>query len=308
MVVLALGLGVWTAVLIGASPLLIRRGCGRDHDASAIRFATRASGAILLFFSLCASKRPGYIIPAIVPLAILIAAGTDANPRRAATVVLVLALSAVASGLFIGAVALARVDAWRGMLSLDASPALREDVLLASAVVLVGWGAAVTCSGRSWPSLSLALGALLVPGLYLALLTPLTAYAEHRSARTVAQHVRDGVPLIAFRTFQTGLPFYLRQPVVLATTTGRELTSNYVTAQLDRFLDHGTLVRPRHLWEQLDRGVPLYILTTQRNASLVAGRSTSGLEAVWSNRRRVLLVHAARSGAYGGSFAPGCRP
>ena len=307
-VVLALGLGVWTAVLIGASPLLIRRSRGRAHDASGIRFAARASGAILLFFSLCASKRPGYIIPAIVPLGILIAAGTHANPRQAATAVLVVALLAIASGLFIGAVALPRVDAWRGMLSLDASPALREDVLLAGAVVLVGWGAAVTCSGRSWPSLTLALGALLVPGLYLALLTPLMPYAEQRSARTIARHVRDGVPLIAFRTFRTGLPFYLRQPVVLATTTGRELTSNYVIAQLDRFLDHGTLVRPRHLWEQMDRGVPLYILTTQHKASLVAGRSSSGLEAVWSDRRRVLLVQAARSGAHGASFAPGFRP
>jgi len=194
------------------------------------------------------------------------------------------------------------------MLSLDASPALREDVLLAGAVVLVGWGATVTCSGRGWPSMSLALGALLVPVLYLALLTPLASYAEQRSARIVARNVRDGIPLIAFRTFRTGLPFYLRQPVVVATTSGRELTSNYVIAQLDRFLDHGPLVRPRYLWEQLDRGVPLYILTTHHNASKVTARTSSRLEVVWSDRRRVLLAHAAPSGPYGTSFAPGSRP
>ena len=81
--------------------------------------------------------------------------------------------------------------------------------------------------------------------------------------------MRDGVPLIAFRTFRTSLPFYLRQPVVLATTTGRPLTSNYVTAQLDRFLDHGTLVRPRHLWDLLDRGVGL--VSMRERAELMGG-------------------------------------
>ena len=56
------------------------------RDAAAIDFAARAAG-VILFFTLSASKRPQYILPALVPLALLVAIGITARPRFTATVV-----------------------------------------------------------------------------------------------------------------------------------------------------------------------------------------------------------------------------
>jgi hypothetical protein len=129
----------------------------------------------------------------------------------------------------------------------------------------------------------------------LALITPLTAYAAQRSARDIAMHIDPEVEVIALRTFRTSLPFYLGRPVVLASATGHELTSNYVTSQYDRLLDGPYLIRPKRLWERLAAEAPVYVLTSRNATSAVTQRSTTPLETVASDSRSQLLT--SRGGA-----------
>jgi len=220
--------------------------------------------------------------------------GVTAAPRRAAISIAVLAVVMMVLGSLLGAIAFSS-EAWARRLSLDAGPAFSRDVLLVGGGFLVVWAAAAACTARSRPAVTITLAAALAPGLYVSVLTPLTAYAEHRSARDIARHIDPDAEVIAFRTFRTSLPFYLGQPVTLASTTGRELTSNYVTAHADRFFDQGTLVHPTYLWERLaDIDAPVYVLTTHHKAGHVADKSSSTLEAVCSDRRSVLLANRQR--------------
>src|SRR6266404_1488154 len=63
--------------------------------------------------------------------------------------------------------------------------AVMPRVIAAVALTLVIWGVLATVSGR-WPLAALGCIALLAPALGLRLLAPLGAYAETRSARSIA--------------------------------------------------------------------------------------------------------------------------
>src|SRR5213076_1186653 len=67
-----------------ALPGLARRLRQGGPEQAAIAFLARASAGILLFFTICASKRPAYILPAVVPLGLLAAAGIVAEEARIA--------------------------------------------------------------------------------------------------------------------------------------------------------------------------------------------------------------------------------
>jgi 4-amino-4-deoxy-L-arabinose transferase-like glycosyltransferase len=292
---LALGLGAWAAVLLATSPALARAARGASHDAVAIRFSARAAGAIVVFFSICASKRPGYIIPAMVPLGLLVAVGASAVPARAAAAVRTLAVGVLGAGAVLLTVSLGGTEGWTRVFSLEAAPAFTAPLLLAGGIFFLCWSAATLGTVRARTTLALVSAAALAPGLYVSLLTPLTAYAAQRSARDIARRVDPGVEVIALRTFRTSLPFYLGRPVVLASATGRELTSNYVTAQRDRFVDHAYLVRPKQLWPRLHDATPLYLLTSRGAATAVMQRSTAPLEVVAADRRSSLLTSRSTS-------------
>ena len=71
--VLAWAGGVWSVLLVGLVPQLWRRWRTGGREAHAIAFAARAAVAMVLFFTCSASKRPQYLLPALVPLAVLVA-------------------------------------------------------------------------------------------------------------------------------------------------------------------------------------------------------------------------------------------
>src|SRR5581483_8385062 len=70
--------GLWSLLLALVAPTLVRRARTGGAEGAAIRFAARAAAAIVLVFTLSASKRPQYVLPALVPLALLTAIGVDA--------------------------------------------------------------------------------------------------------------------------------------------------------------------------------------------------------------------------------------
>ena len=69
------------------APELWRRWRAGGGEARAIAFAARATAAIVVFFTCSASKRPQYILPALVPLALLVAIACSAAPHRAVRIV-----------------------------------------------------------------------------------------------------------------------------------------------------------------------------------------------------------------------------
>src|SRR5262249_42317255 len=81
---IAWGLGPWCFVLVATAPELVRLSRSRTREAEAVRFAARVAATILIFFAMSASKRPQYLLPALVPLAILCALGIASAPVRAA--------------------------------------------------------------------------------------------------------------------------------------------------------------------------------------------------------------------------------
>jgi 4-amino-4-deoxy-L-arabinose transferase-like glycosyltransferase len=282
---LALGLGIWAVLLAAALPSLVRRSTGGSREASAIRFLARAAGAALLFFSICASKRPGYILPAMVPLSLLVAIGVGGEPRRAASVVrgagLVLALAGC--GLLAG-------EGWVRIRSLD--DAVVHAVLVAIATCFMAWGASALCVPRRRPGLAFVAAAALAPVLYAMLLGPLTGYAEARSARVLAREITPGADVVALGTFRTSLPFYLRRPVVLASVTGRELTSNYVASRRERFFADGSLWRPRALRRRLDDEPLVCVLVSTSAAPRLLSRMPWPVAVVAADRRSLVVTSA----------------
>jgi 4-amino-4-deoxy-L-arabinose transferase-like glycosyltransferase len=282
---LALGLGVWTLLLAAALPALVRRGAGDAREARAIRFLARSAGAVLLFFSVCASKRPGYILPAMAPASLLVAIGIAAEPGRTARMLRGVALVLVAAGCAMFA-ARARVRI----------PSLDDDLvraaLAAMATCFVGWGALALWALRGRPRAAFATAAALAPMLYAMLLGPLTGYAEGRSARGLARAIAPDAEVMALGTFRTSLPFYLGRPVVLASLTGQELTSNYVTSRRERFLADGSLWRPRALRRRLNDGAAACVLMSTHTASRLIPVTPRPVRIVASDRRSLVVTSA----------------
>src|SRR5262249_11709798 len=158
-------------------------------------------------FTLCASKRPHYILPALVPLALLAATGIAEDRERAtAAVRFVARWTALAGALaLLGSLAGLGVGAGHGVLS--------RPVMSAAGLFLVAWGC-VTLLGGVRPARAIVCCALFAPGLGIVLLGPLTSYAQGRSSMALASHLEAGAPVVFFDTFRPSLPFYLGRPVV----------------------------------------------------------------------------------------------
>ena len=283
------GFGVWSAVLAAVAPALMRRAGDGSSRARAIRFVGRMAVAILVLFTMSASKRPGYVLPALVPLAILTAVGILEAPRRAAAAVRVVAVCAMLVGL---AVSVGTVhEGWfAGATLAEANPAFTGEVLLAGGTIVLIWGVFTAASSRAWPVATLVLAGVLMPAFHAGLLGPLSTWAESRSARGIAGQIDPQAELIAYRAFPTSLPFYRRRAVPLASESGRELTSNYVLWQLDRFRAGDLLDHPRDVWARLAAPPPVYVLAGLSWERLLRRRSPRPLARVGNDGHYVLLA------------------
>jgi len=278
------GFGAWCVVLLATAPELVRLRRQETREAQAARFAARVAAAMLLFFALAASKRPQYLLPALVPLAILCALGAARRPERAAAALGILGAAAIVTG---GAMAVA---AYRGFhLEGAERSAASVHVLTVAGLVLAAWGALTVAARRFGAWSAMACAALLAPVLGLLLLRPLEPWAEMRSGRGLARLLPPGAKVISFQAFHTSLPFYLRRPVPLLSGTAGELTSNYVCAQRSRFVDDANLVPPRALRTILASGEPVYVITRPSRLDRLAQLSDDTLRSVYADQRSVLL-------------------
>lgn len=220
----------------------------------------------LVFFSLSQSKRPQYVLPLVPAVALLVAHLWRDGDRPAGA--RVAAATLIACGLLIGAApsVLPRL--------LPLSSGIR-DALPATAVTL--GGVTVVCGTLAW---LLRRRDVLLPALAIPVATIPLAGGElmqqvgrERSSAELAAAIAAVLPpdadVVAVSAFPLSLPFYLRQPVLLATATGAELTSNYLVRDVERWrLAPGSPLRPPDWWHEaaVQCGRPRVFVTRANDA------------------------------------------
>jgi 4-amino-4-deoxy-L-arabinose transferase-like glycosyltransferase len=196
------------------------------------------------FFTVSQSKLPGYFLPAVVPLSILMGlvwrdVGKDAQARSpdwlTAGFALLLGIGILVAGashswVFASAQVRLAKKLHPGVLGL-LKPSLLYSGLILCALAIVGRNLASRMRGRVLAGATFALVAAIVPMLVLRWLVPLRLYAESDSSRRLAATIlaspEKQLPLFGYYCFRTSLPFYLRRPVGLVSAHWGEMTSNY---------------------------------------------------------------------------------
>jgi hypothetical protein len=264
-----------------------------DQNRSTL-FLLSWSVVIFVFFSLSQSQLPGYFLPAIVPLGILMAkvwedVSSHASIRSPDWLTAGFA-SLLGVGLIVAAssqlpifssahspVAKGVHPAVFAMLK----PSILYTGLILVALAIVGRNISVRARGRSLSVAAFVLLALTTPMLLVRWIVPLRTYAETNSSRLLAGTLLSSpereLPIYGYYYFRTSLPFYLRRPVGLVTTGGSELTSNYLVSRV--------------------RGIRQR--SSPETGSKVFPRTFKDLDPVPLDQRRLLdileLIHLARS-------------
>ena len=217
----------------------------RDSSFSSNLYLFAWLAVTFAFFSLSRSQLPGYFLPAIVPLGILMAKAWDDVASQSSTRSPDWLTAGFATLLGVGLVVaacsqLAIFSSTRSPLAGKINPAvfalLKPYILytglILAALAIVGRNIAARARGRSLSLAAFVLLALTTPILLGRWIAPLRAYAETNSSRRLADTILSSpereLPIYGYYYFRTSLPFYLRRPVGLVTTRGNELTSNYL--------------------------------------------------------------------------------
>jgi 4-amino-4-deoxy-L-arabinose transferase-like glycosyltransferase len=308
--VLLVALYPWSALLPEAVLAAWR---SRTRWTRADRFFVVWAVTLVVFFSSSQSKRPGYILPAVIALTVLVGRLFDrglAGPDgRAARLILrgtvgVAILSAAAAGAL--ALNLAGPDRLQALLDFESNEfsRLQPDVgMLVSALLAV---TAAALAARLWRDVRLALVVFVLPAvLFLSVGFGTAArYAEASSSRALARAIAPlppGAQVACLECFAVGLPYYVGQPVIYITQRGRGgLTSNYVRYRLQRdAVWPPVLVRidDRTRWLE-SQTVPVYVLAKDHSRPLLDEIAAS----------RNLTVVALRPGWWGALVPPPARP
>jgi len=246
------GLLPWSLFLILVIWNRIRRWKELLYDTNKpVLFSLSWAGLIFVFFTISRSKLPAYVLPATVPLSILMAhawgeldAAANENTRRPDWM-------AAGFAALIGTGLLVALTAWkildfvsiraRAVEKIDPrvldllKPTLLYTGLILAAMGILGRNLAERRNRQVLAHATFALLALTAPALLIRWLPPLRTYAEVSSSRRIADRIlaspEKDLPVYGFYYYRTGLPFYLRRPVSLVTSDGDEMTSNYVIAE-----------------------------------------------------------------------------
>jgi len=217
----------------------------RVRSFSATLYLLTWSAVTFALFSVSRSQLPGYFLPAIVPLGILMAkvwddAGEPGRTRAPDWLTAGFA-TLLGAGLVVAACSqLGMFSSPRSHLASKLHPdvfaMLRPSVLytglILGALAVVGRNVAARARGKWLSVATLALLALATPALLARWIGPMKAYADVNSSRRLASTILSSpekdLPIYGYYYFRTSLPFYLRRPVRLVTTDANELTSNYL--------------------------------------------------------------------------------
>lgn len=238
-------------------------------------------GVIFVFFTISQSKLPGYFLPAMVPLSILMARvwkwPRDKSGGKApdwltggfATLIvlgiIVIAVPHFKSFLFPHGRLQKKLPA--DVLPLVGPTFLYTGIIL-GALGIIGRNLCARARKKVRTAIIFAVVACCFPLLLVRWFHPLELYASADSSRALAGTILDSpqknLPVYGYYYFRTGLPFYLRRPVGLISSTADELTSNYIVMRWPKIRKEaleGTL--PRHLAPPATDGMPLVMSEKQ---------------------------------------------
>ena len=263
----------WSLFLLLAAWSRLKRWRELKQESNrSVVFLLTWAGVIFLFFTISHSKLPGYFLPAIVPLSILMAqswrdveSNSEGRPPDWLTAGFAALLGlgllvALASHSWIFAAAHAGLakklhPAVLGLVK----PSLLYTGLIVAALAIVGRNLAARARGTFLSATTFALLALTVPLLVVRWLVPLKMYFEAASSRglaaTLLESPERALPVYGYYYFRTSLPFYLRRPVGLVSADGGEMTSNYVVSHLRELRSEGSPGR-RNLPAEATPGTP----------------------------------------------------
>ena len=249
--ILLLGLIPWTPLLV----LLVRDGWKArsvgDWKHSLGLFISCWVAFPLIFFSLSQSKLPGYILPVVSPLMLLMAHSTRLAIERQSAVVR--QMLAGVGGTFVLLAAAVFISVRQAPVGLRVALGGFDSVLaFAGAAVLAGGLIAfVALRRRAWLSIALAasLVAAFVLGLTTMVVPPLDAYFTARNAAAAVRRAAAARPIFVYQlhyAWRYGLDYYFEgvlpewqtgeTGVVVASEAGvRDLVlRGYLVRQLDR--------------------------------------------------------------------------
>ena len=215
----------------------------------------------LVFLSLNQSKLPQYILPLIPALALAATRNLTAGGSHTAARAYV-GVSGVAG------LALVALTTWLpAPISLTAAEkaaipptAVALGIVVLCSAALVAFGALTR--RRRTTLFGYAVVVMAIPFLSENLLV---AVGEDRSSSAVASATAAALErsggtgtVLGVLAYAPSLPFYLGRPIAVATETGRELTSNYIADNVERFRSlPGSPLLPAGYWREALAGCPM---------------------------------------------------
>ncbi|HVA00582.1 MAG TPA: glycosyltransferase family 39 protein [Terriglobia bacterium] len=220
----------------------------RQKQYAPVLFLLSWAGVIFVFFTISQSKLPGYLLPAFIPLSILMAKvwtekrsqgegrAPDWLTAGFATLIALGILAAVAPELERFAILHARLDQKlpSGILPL-LKPTLLYTGIILGALGIIGRDLCARARSKAPTLVIFLLASCAFPLLLVRWFHPLELYASADSSRNLAKTIltspQKDLPVYGYYYFRTSLPFYLRRPVGLISANADELTSNYIISR-----------------------------------------------------------------------------
>jgi 4-amino-4-deoxy-L-arabinose transferase-like glycosyltransferase len=266
----------WSFFLLYAAAHRVRRWRELQQEQQApVLFLLSWAGVIFVFFSISQSKLPGYFLPAMVPLSILMGkvwkGPEPAREGRAPDWLTGGFATLIALGIIIAAAPYFEHFLFphgrlqrkmpHDIFALLGPTMLYTGVTLA-ALGIIGRNLCARARGKSPTVIMFTLVACCFPLILVRWFRPLELFASAKSSRALAQTILESpqrdLPIYGYYYFRTGLPFYLRRPVGLVSSTADELTSNYVVTQWPRIkLETTSDQLPQRLAPAATDGMPL---------------------------------------------------
>lgn len=208
-----------------------------------------------VFFSISQSKRPQYILPLMVPIALLVAqVWREVRVRAAAIVLAVLGAILLAAPLFFH----------RTKMQPEVASVADETALVLGIAFLLGGAVALFAKRRELVLVALSLPVLVLPAAANPLLHGIS---ERRSAKAMVSelrpYLRPETQIIGVEAFTGSMAFYLRRPITVVTADATELTSNYLMRRYDKYTtDPASPLKPLPYFERslLSTGPRVYIV------------------------------------------------
>lgn len=275
----------------------------RREQNAPVLFLLSWAGLIFVFFSISQSKLPGYLLPAMIPLGILMArVWTSQGPVKEgrnpdwltggfATLIalgIVIAAFPHFQHFFFPHARLQRKMPHNALALLG--PTMLYTGVILAALGIIGRNLCARSKQKNPTAVIFAVVACCFPLMLVRWFHPLQLFASAKSSRALAQTILDSpqkdLPIYGYYYFRTGLPFYLRRPVGLISSTADELTSNYIVTHWPQIQQEARAGRlPQRLAPEATDGMPLVM---EENEWLAKRRSTPVLVLVRNDQVKEL--------------------